>query len=287
MLSKFTPEEIARLESRLQNKKSNAKKRGIECKLTMEDIAMLGPKLLGHGICDYTGLPFSTKLVNSPDGCDNPKYPTIERIDDQVGYVRGNVCVVMQRANKLKDNLVDKKTPTSITDPVDREIVQGLILNMSKEHMEKLKTKYIPQKENEMNTDEIMQNTANNISVSYEKAPAQDVTTAEKSAQVELPDDVAVALAYANYCNTFAKVGMSVSVTYAQFKAKYSRKVCALTGEKLSEEPKSVLILDLDIGFAKDNFIIVSKTMEKALTQLMISTKMSLPKVAAMLSKVV
>ena len=80
---------------------------------------------------------------------------------------------------------------------------------------------------------------------------------------------------------------MSVSVTYSQFKARYIRNTCALSSEKLTEEPKSILILDLNIGFAKDNFIIVSKKMETAMTQLMIQTGLSLPKVAAMLNKVV
>ncbi len=82
-------------------------------------------------------------------------------------------------------------------------------------------------------------------------------------------------------------VGMNVSVTYAQFKAKYVRNTCSMTGEKLTGEPKSILILDLKLGFAKDNFIIVSKKMETAMTQLMIQTGLSLPKITAMLNKVV
>lgn len=137
-----------------------------------------------------------------------------------------------------------------------------------------------------MNTDEIMQESNNNISVSHDKAPVEVEAEPKEAISVALPEDVAVALAYANYCNTFANVGMKVSVTYAQFKAKYIRSTCAMTGEKLTGEPKSILILDLDVGFAKDNFIIVSKKMETAMTQLMIQTGLSLPKVAAMLNKV-
>ena len=123
-----------------------------------------------------------------------------------------------------------------------------------------------------------------NYGVTDEETPSADPVVEEKQ---KLPDDVAVALAYANYCKTFSDAGMNVSVTYAQFKAKYIRNTCALTGEKLSGEPKSILIMDLKIGFAKDNFVIVSKKMETAMTQLIIQTGMSLPKVAAMLNKVV
>lgn len=141
-----------------------------------------------------------------------------------------------------------------------------------------------------MNTEEIMQGAMDNVSVDNEHVHTQESVAEETSAPKEaqkLPDDVAVALAYANYCKTFSDAGMNVSVTYAQFKAKYVRNTCALTGEKLSGEPKSILIMDLKIGFAKDNFVIVSKKMETAMTQLIIQTGMSLPKVAAMLNKVV
>lgn len=141
---------------------------------------------------------------------------------------------------------------------------------MSKDHLEKLKLKYIP-------TETDMKETENVI------IDEQVEEMKEKS----LPDDVEIALAYANYCKTFAEAGMNVSVTYAQFKAKYSRNTCSLTGEKLTKTPKPILIMDLDLGFAKDNFIIVSEKMETALTQLMINTKMSLPKITAMLNKVV
>lgn len=288
-LQEFTPEEVEKLRNRLKHKRLNAKKRGLECDLTMQDMRMLGFKLLGHGSCDYTGLPFSTNIANGGEEA-NPRYPSLERIDDSKGYVRGNVCVVMARANQLKDRLVDKTTSILIQDLLDREIVKAMMLNMSKDHLEKLKTKYIPQQENEMNTEEIMQGAMDNVSVDNEHVHTQEPVAEETSAPKEtqkLPDDVSVALAYANYCKTFADVGMNVSVTYAQFKAKYIRNTCALTGEKLATEPKSILILDLNIGFAKDNFIIVSKKMETAMTQLMIQTGMSLPKVAALLNKVV
>ncbi|WPK37676.1 hypothetical protein [Escherichia phage AV124] len=286
VLQEFTPEEVEKLRNRLKHKKLNARKRGLDCDLTMQDMRMLGFKLLGHGSCDYTGLPFSTNIANDGEEA-NPRYPSIERIDDSKGYVRGNVCVVMLRANQLKDRLVDKTTSILIQDPLDREIVKAMMLNMSKDHLEKLKTKYIPQQENEMNTEETMQNAMDNAEEHvHNQKPAAEETSAQKEAQ-KLPEDVSVALAYARYCNTFHEAGMSVSVTYSQFKARYIRNTCALSGEKLTEEPKSILILDLNIGFAKDNFIIVSKKMETAMTQLMIQTGLSLPKVAAMLNKVV
>lgn len=301
----FTASEQARLGRRLVAKQRNAESRGIICTLTMEDMFMLGAKLLGHGCCDYTNLAFSVSLASDSieNASSNPRYPTLERIDDKKGYERGNMCVVMLRANQLKDKLVDKMSSLNLVDQLDREIVQAMILNMSKEHLEQLKTKYIPQQENEMNLDTREWHHAENehnhcdqpiddlvVVLPGQKTSVEEPSVASepvKGQELDVPEDVAVALAYVNYCKTFSDVGMKVSVTYAQFKAKYTRNTCAMTGEKLKGEPKSILIMDLDIGFARDNFVIVSKKMETAMTQLMIQTGLSLPAISAMLKKVV
>lgn len=302
----FSTGEINRLTERMKRKKQDAEKRGISFTLDLNDWLMMGKKLLGMGDCDYTNMPFHMGTAAKY----TPRYPTVERIDDKKGYVRGNVCVVMRRANELKDCLVDKKTAITIIEPLDREIVQAMMLNMSKDHMEMLKTKYIPQEEKEMpvDTSEVVEKPVVAESFSrypepkertassamelaeehfHKQPPMAEETTAPVEEKQKLPDDVAVALAYANYCKTFSDAGMNVSVTYAQFKAKYIRNTCSMTGEKLSSEPKAILIMDMKIGFAKDNFVIVSKKMETAMTQLIIQTGMSLPKVAAMLNKVV
>ncbi|QGZ16380.1 putative anti-sigma factor [Erwinia phage Hena1] len=314
----YTTDEQMRLGRRLAAKQRNAEERGMECTLNMEDMFLLGFKLLGHGTCDYTNLGLSTLIAGSQP--DHAKYPTIERIDDTKGYVRGNVCVVMQRANQLKDNLIDKRTATTIIDPIDREIVKAMMLNMSRDHLESLKTKYLPEVEKEepkmeleMQNDGSLQTPVANSFIAQEHEPLGPIATLEEAvapaaelppavvpsepeAQEEVeeeeaaqtvPDDVAIAKAYAKYCTDFAAVGMNVSVSFAQFKSKYTRKVCALTGEELNDDPKFILVLDLKIGFAKDNFIVVGNKIGKAITTMMISTGFSVPRIWGMLNKVV
>ena len=80
---------------------------------------------------------------------------------------------------------------------------------------------------------------------------------------------------------------MKVSVSYSQFKAKYCRKVCALTGDPLDKEPKFVLVLNLDVGFAKDNFLVVGDKIGNAITTMMIQTGLSVPRITAMLNRAV
>lgn len=289
----FTKSELEKLKKKYDTKKARAAERKLEFSLSWDDWLMMGEKILGVGHCDYTNMRFSTR-----ENGYNPCYPSIERIDDKKGYIPGNCCVVCRRANELKDNLIDKKSSILIQEPIDRDMVRAMLLNMSDYKIELLKKKYIftegkqvdntnmqAEAENEWDSREL--GADENF---VEQASPEDTEAFHEAAkeveEPELPEDVTVALAYAKYCKDFHEVGMKVSVTYAQFKAKYTRKLCAMSGEKLDKEPKDILILDLNIGFAKDNFVIVSEKMSKAMTNLMISTGMSLPTIFSMMKKV-
>ncbi|AXN57890.1 hypothetical protein KASHIRA_02490 [Serratia phage vB_SmaM-Kashira] len=126
---------------KLGNKKLNAADRNIAYDLNFDDLLMMGYKLSGNGTCDYTGLPFF--------GTDNEAFaPTIERIDDCKGYVRGNIAIVGARANYLKDKFIDKNHQ----DPSDLElskddikIINAMLPRVhAKGYLEALKGKYIP-----------------------------------------------------------------------------------------------------------------------------------------------
>lgn len=298
----FTEEEISQLTARYRSKAISTQKRqhgDLEFSLTLDDWFMMGHKLLGRGKCDYTNMSFN--MTKDEKGAPNPRYPSVERIDDTKGYIRGNVCVVLHKANLLKDYLVTRKSNFYIEDSLDKEIIRAMILNMSKEHMESLKTKYIPQEESEMSVKEglnetgaVLVTTKNPDGSSTSRIVKREEDTPEQPEEQEvvevkktLPEDVVVALAYTKYMQDLHNAGMKVSATYAQFKAKYIRNTCALTGEKINNDEKAVLVLDLELGLAKDNFVIVSGKMQKAMTDMMIATGLSLPKVLAMLKKVI
>lgn len=101
-----------------------------------------------------------------------------------------------------------------------------------------------------------------------------------------LPPDVAIAQAYAFYCQVFYDIGMKVDLTFSQFKQVYQRKCCALTGERLGEGRKPILVADRDKGFVKGNFMVVTPVMEKAMTDLMKTTNMTMAELANLFKKV-
>lgn len=101
-----------------------------------------------------------------------------------------------------------------------------------------------------------------------------------------LPPDVAIAQAYAFYCQVFYDIGMKVDLTFGQFKQVYQKKCCALTGERLGDGLKSILVAARDKGFVKGNFMVVTPVMEKAMTDLMKTTNMTMAELANIFKKV-
>lgn len=305
-LKVFSESEIKCLLRKMDNKRQNAHDRHLAFTLSRNEWLMLGHKLLGRGNCDYTNLPLITQDFkdNRPP---NPFYPTVERIDDSKGYISGNVCVVGYRANQLKDKLVDKCTNIVIDNQKDQKIVRALILNMSSDHLNRLKERYIYQpnkevskdcdKECKLNTKEdsimpelsVVENvvetrlTESNIS----SADTLDEKGDEGQSEISpLPRDVVIAQSYMNHCKAFSSVGMKVDVSFAQYKRKFVRKTCAMSGEELSDNEKYVLIMDLDSGFSAGNFVIVSQKMQTAMSNLIAQTKLPLPDVYAMMKNI-
>ena len=327
---RFTPEEIVKLLKKMERKRQNAKRRGIEFTLTVNDWLMLGEKLLvkGRQYCDYTGLPLSNKTTEF--GGDNPWFPTVERIDDKVGYCSGNLCICCERANLFKDSLADKAVPQHIISKDDRKVVQALMRNFSEARMEELKQAYVfseekafgkampckaeavPEPEEkpsaklidnlkQAKTVEEYREIQNKSIEAMNKAIEEGKTTTvpsvepsptaitasvvlEEKAKIfcALPEDVNIAEVYAGYARAFANLGVNVSITYAQFKAKYARKYCALTGEPLPEGRKPVLLVDHDKGFSAQNMLIVHPRIESAVTKLMVDLHMDLRQIAQM-----
>lgn len=311
---RFTDEELIKLIKKMERKRSNAKRRSLSFTLGINDWLMLGEKLLvkGKQYCDYTGLPLSNKTTEF--GGDNPWFPTVERIDDKVGYCSGNLCVCCERANALKDSLCDKGVPSHLISKDDRKVVQALMRNFSEARMEELKQAYVFSEEKAFGKAMPCKEKAAPVAVKDDAAPeAKPAECAEKVAddpQVEaenskeaepekaitaavvieekakvfcaLPEDVNIAEVYAGYARAFANLGVNVSITYAQFKAKYARKYCALTGEPLPEGRKPVLLVDHNKGFSAQNMLIVHPRIEAAVTKLMVDLHMDLRQIAQM-----
>ena len=93
------------------NKVDSSKKRGIEFSLSFAEFR----RLLLKKRCSYTGIEMTIhRGQNAPANTDL----TIERVDNKVGYVRGNVISVCAAANKIKSVFEDPNTLLNVRDAV-------------------------------------------------------------------------------------------------------------------------------------------------------------------------
>lgn len=72
----------------LSRSKARASKKGLEFNLTIEDIVI--PE-----VCPYLKIPINTDRMYSP---------SLDRIDNNKGYIKGNVEVISWKANIMKSN---------------------------------------------------------------------------------------------------------------------------------------------------------------------------------------
>ena len=75
-----------------QRAKMRSKERGLDFNLEVSDIYI-------PDICPVLGLPLN---VNSGRSGAYPNSPSLDRIDNSKGYIKGNVRVVSQQANAMK-----------------------------------------------------------------------------------------------------------------------------------------------------------------------------------------
>jgi hypothetical protein len=96
--------------NKYRGKVDNAKSRGIDFSLTLNEFR----NLLLKKRCAYTGIPLTLHKQGHPVNADL----TIERVDGNKGYVRGNVIAVCSAANSVKGVLEDPNTFLSVNDAI-------------------------------------------------------------------------------------------------------------------------------------------------------------------------
>lgn len=91
-LAEYNQQYNASAKGLLAGIKSRCKKWGVEFNLTIDDIII-------PDTCPILGIP-----IEHGKGYRTDNSPSVDRIDNSVGYVKGNVHVISMRANRIKND---------------------------------------------------------------------------------------------------------------------------------------------------------------------------------------
>ena len=100
----------------------SASTRNKDFNLTRTDIR----RLLERKTCFYTGLPFSTR-----EG--SPYIRTIDRVNAEHGYVKGNVVACCKMANEFKNQLLENGNGLSLNKKVIKRMLTLFLASMGEE----------------------------------------------------------------------------------------------------------------------------------------------------------
>lgn len=81
----------------LRNVRYSAKRRGIECKLDLQDIV-----ITKH--CPLLGIELIYRDFEQPSNFNSNSWATVDRFDNTKGYIPGNVWIISRLANNMKNS---------------------------------------------------------------------------------------------------------------------------------------------------------------------------------------
>lgn len=265
------------LKKRFNSKKHDASRRGITFNLTFEDLKALFSRNAGH--CDYTGVKF-----------DEDKHKiSIERLDDKLGYERGNVCLTSALVNQIKDFALDKTEVKVVRiDQVADEILKVIQAKVTPEYKKFLAYKYNSLSKFQSN---VYNDYFKGIDYSefYDKVKSVVTQRVElsrndqgvlKMSDNQVASDVRIAVYYSEMAKHASSEKKEFSVSFAEFKAKFSGSKCKLTGEPVESHKKVFILLDQSQGYTRDNMILAGKEVGSKMVEASKLLGMSIPEMA-------
>ena len=245
------------LKQKYENKKKNAHGRGIDFSLTESEFIKLCLFLKENKQCAYTDKTFVFK--STTNGTPKPNYPTLERVDNSIGYVLGNVIWVTYHSNFLKSKWEDSLC-SQITFSKDEFKTVQQILGSKDKVEEQLNNIYkFVKGESAVTTESKEKNGI--LSSKYENnnsdCGTQNAITEIEPVPYQINNDVELAQMYAQFAE-HCKDHVDFLLSFNEYKKLMSRKQCQLSMQKFDEEhKKSLFVVDKTKAVDVKNLLVV------------------------------
>lgn len=278
------------LKQKYENKKKNACSRGIDFSLTEDEFIKLCLFLKENKQCAYTNETFVFK--STTNGTPKPNYPTLERVDNSVGYVLGNVIWVTYNSNFLKSKWEDSLCSQLTFSKDEFKTVQQILSSKDKVEAQLNNIYQFVKGETMVSVESKQEN--ENLSPKQENnnsdCETKNATDEVESKMYEVNNDVELAQTYTTFA-THCREHVDFLLSFNEYKKLMSRKQCQLSMQKFDEEHKkslfvidktkavnvkNLLVIDLKLRHQLDTFISKMKMDQKVLKKIFINLSNSL-----------
>ena len=262
------------LKQKYENKKKNAKSRNIDFDLTEVEFIKLCLFLKENIQCAYTDETFVFKATTN--GTPKPNYPTLERVDNSVGYVLGNCIWVTYHSNFLKSKWEDSLCSQLSFSKAEFKTVQQILSSKDKVE-EQLNNIYKFVKGEATVTTESKEK--NGILSSKDEnnnsdCQVKNAITEIEPAPYQINNDVELAQMYAQFAE-HCREHVDFLLSFNEYKKLMSRKQCQLSMQKFDiEHKKSLFVLDKTKPIDVKNLLVVDLKLRHQLDTFIGKTKM-------------
>lgn len=248
---------IEGLKQKYENKKKNACSRGIDFSLTEYEFIKLCLFLKENRQCAYTNETFVFK--STTNGQPKPNYPTLERVDNSVGYVLGNVIWVTYNSNFLKSKWEDSLCSQLTFSKDEFKTVQQILSSKDKVEAQLNNIYQFVKGETMVSVESKQEN--ENLSPKQENnnsdCEVKNATTEVESRVCEVNNDVELAQMYAQFAEYY-KEHVDFLLSFNEYKKLMNRKQCQLSMQKFDEEhKKSLFVIDKTKAVDVKNLLVV------------------------------
>lgn len=245
------------LKQKYENKKKNACSRGIDFSLTEDEFIKLCLFLKENRQCAYTNETFVFK--STTNGQPKPNYPTLERVDNSVGYVLGNVIWVTYHSNFIKSKWEDNLYCQLVFSKTEFKTVQQILGSKDKVEEQLNNIYQFVKGEAPVTTKSKQEN--ENLSPKQENnnsdCKTKNATDEVESKMYEVNNDVELAQMYTQFAE-HCKEHVDFLLSFNEYKKLMSRKQCQLSMQKFDgEHKKSLFVIDKTKAVEVKNLLVI------------------------------
>lgn len=245
------------LKQKYENKKKNSLARNIDFSLTEDEFIKLCLFLKENRICPYTGKEFV--FTSTSTGTPKPHYPTLERINNNLGYSIGNCIWVCHNANSVKSKWESDNFEHITFTKHDFKIVQQILSSKDKVE-EQLNNIYMFVK----GETTVVTETKVQIENSNQK---EQNNNSEYKEGYAVNTDVELAQMYTQF-SEHCKQHVDFLLSFNEYKKLMNRKQCQLSMQRFDQVCRpSLYVIDKTKTVSVNNLLVVDLKIRHHLDQ--------------------